>query len=162
MLKKIEVDKLMDMAPYLIYQRVNLIANAPGKFYFPIEPGYWYWLRQIRCKWNEVDAAGVVYNPGMFIEMRGSSRHRTYQDAPIPLRLISSPGGNGVNQVLPNLMTATGPASFKMIDEILPQRDNIEIYLTGHNVTPFPAFIDVLLVGYMIPDKSMVQFKGVN
>lgn len=162
MLKKIDVNKLTEIVPLFIYQRINLFANARGAFLYPIENGYWYWIRHIRCQWPEVDAAGVVYNPGMAIEIRGSARHREYQNAPIPLRLLSSPCGNGVRLTAPAGMTATGPTSFKIIDEMLPQRDNIELYFTGHNVTPFPAFIDVMLVGYMIPDKKMVQFRGIN
>lgn len=163
MLEKIAVDKLKDRFPFLIYQRINLIPNSRGPFFFVINSGYWYIIRHIRCQWAEV-AAGVApaFNPGMNIEIRGSGRHREYQNAPVPLRLLSSPCGNGVTLTAPAGMTATGTESVKMIDELLPQRENIEIYLSGHDATPFPAFIDILLVGYMIPDEKMVQFKGGN
>ncbi|MDD5688615.1 MAG: hypothetical protein PHE88_12375 [Elusimicrobia bacterium] len=162
MFKKIEVNKLPDMFPYLIYQRVPLFPGARGKFYFPIDAGYWYWLHHLRCKYPEVDAAGVVFNVGMNIEMRGSARHREYENAPVSLKLLTSPCGNGVQLFAPAGMTATGPTSHFAINEMLPRRDNIEIYFSGHNATPFPAFIDCVLVGYMIPDKRMEQFKGTN
>ncbi len=160
MLNKININDLREMFPYLIYQRILLPANARGQFFFPVENGYYYWLRHIRCKWPEVGAA--AFNQGMNIEIRGSARHREYQDAPVSLRLLSTPCGNGVALVGAAGMTATGPGSVKLIDEILFQRDNIEIYISGHNAVPFPAFIDILLIGYMIPDKRNVQFRGTN
>jgi hypothetical protein len=152
----------MDMFPFFIFQRVALIPNARGVFLYPIETGYWYWLRKILCKWAEVDAAGAVFIPDMLIEISGSSRHRSYQDNPVSLRLLSSPCGNGVNINVAGQMTATGPSSAIAIDELLPQRDNIVMHFSGNNATPFPAFINVCLVGYMIPDNKMIQFRGTN
>src|SRR4030043_269468 len=160
MYDKIKVNELMGMFPFFIYQRVALPATSVGKFLYPVEIGYWYWIRRIICKWAEVDTAGIVFNPGMLIEIFGSSRHRSYQNVPVSLRLLSSPCGNGVQINATGQMTATCPSSTKSINELLLQRDNIVMQFSGHNATPFPFFINVMLVGYMIPDRKMAQFRG--
>jgi hypothetical protein len=145
--------------PNYIYRRVNLVSGT-NYLLFPIEYGYWYWLRAVRAKWPEVDAAGAVFAPELFIEINEATR--VHQRAPVPLRLITSPASNGVQINAGGQMTATGPRAVKMLNEIRASRDNITIIITGQNATPFPAFVDILIMGYMIPDSEFINWRGSN
>lgn len=159
--KKINVDEIKGIFPFLIYQRINMIG-AKNRFLFPIEAGYWFFLRFIRAKWAELDAAAATFAPEINIEVVESAVHRVHQNNPFPFRLITSPASHGVQINAGGQLTATGPRREKTLDEMRPYRDNITLLLSGQNATPFPAFVDVAVVGYMIPDKSCVEWKGSN
>lgn len=158
---KIDVEKISGTYPLFIYRRLALPTDRVP-FFFPIDPGFWYWLRFIRAKWPEIDAAGATFAPELTIEIVESAVHRVHQNATFNLRLITSPASNGVQINAGGQMTATGPRSQKMLNEIRPQRDNITFYISGQNATPFPAFIDLVVFGYMIPDSALMQWKGTN
>ena len=162
MIGKIDIDMWRSVYPFFIYQQVALLPGHRGTLLFTIPQDYWYLMRRIICKAPELDAAGATFNPGLFIEIRGSSRHRDYQNAPIPIRHLSTPGQGGIQVTVAGQLTAAQPSSLVLIDEILPQYDNIEMYFSGNDVTPFPAFIDVVLTGHMVPDRYLSQWCGSN
>lgn len=147
--------------PNFVYQRINLIAGN-NWFLFPIDSGYWFWMRGIRAKWPEIDTAGLVFAPEIFIQINESSRNRVHQNAPVPIRLIATPASNNVQINATGELTATGVTSAKMLNEIRPARDNITFIITGQNATPFPAWIDIVVIGYMIPDADFAYWRGSN
>lgn len=161
LLELIDADRALTRWPFYIYRRVQMLGGK-NYFFFPIDRGYQYWFREIRAKWPEVDAAGVVFAPEIFIEIDESSYHRVHQNSPVPLRLITSPSSNGVQINAAGEMTATGPRMSKKLNEMRPTQDNIMITLSGQNATPFPAFVDVMIMGYMIPDTYYPEWEGTN
>lgn len=161
MIRKINVEEISGTFPLFIYRRIAL-ASARPPFFFAIDPGYWFWLRSLRAKWPEVDAAGVTFAPELNIEIIESSVHRVHQNTPVSIRLLCSPGSQGVQINAGGKMTATPVTGQKMLNEMRPFRDNITFYVSGQNTTPFPAFVDIVAIGYMIPDKRSIAWKGTN
>ncbi len=161
MFGKMNVRELRQVQPYFIYQRVSL-AGAKGVFLFPIDYGFWFWLRSITTKHPEIDAAAANFAPELAIEIRESGSQHNPQDInfPPPPRLFTTPGSNGVQINAVGRMTATAPKNVKSINSVHIHRDNIEMYITGQNAIPFPTVIDVLLQGYLIPFTDLAMWKG--
>lgn len=159
--EKIDVNEWKGTYPYIIYQRVNLVA-IKNPFFFLIETGYWYLLRHIRAKWAEIDAAGATFAPEISIEVIGSARHRVFQNNPIPLRHLTTPTSRGVQITGAGDMTSINPWRTIAFDDVRMHQDNITFLVSGQNATPFPAFVDLIVVGYMIPDNRFLQWKGTN
>lgn len=160
-MEKIDVNEMRDVFPYFIYQRVNMIG-AKNPFFFQVEYGFWYYVRRICARWPEIDAAGAVFAPEINIEFPESARHITHENMPYPLRIITTPGSHGVQIDLGNNLTANIPVKAFEQDIVLLQSDNITFWLSGQNATPFPAWIDILVIGYMIPDSEIDRWKGSN
>lgn len=155
------VKELKEIQPYWIYQRISLVAPK-GTFLFPVEYGFWYWLRFINTKYPELDAGAANFAPELAIEIRESGSLHNPQDVnfpPLP-RLFTTPGPNGVQINAGGLMTATGPKYQKAINSMHLHRNNIELYITGRSAIPFPTLIDICLMGYLIPDAHLLMWKG--
>lgn len=160
----VNVEEISGTFPLFIYRRISL-ATARPPFFFAIDPGYWYWLRFLRAKWYEQDSddPGLGLAPEINIEIVESSVHRVHQNAPVSLRLLCSPASSGC-QLTAFGHTATPATGQKILNEMRPFRDNITFYVTGQNLagTVFPAYVDIVCIGYMIPDKRSVAWKGTN
>src|SRR3990172_7712996 len=154
MLELIDVNKCCNRQPYMVYQRVT-IAGPKAYFMFPLDYGFWFFVRRFLVRWPEIDAAGAAFAPELRIEiMERAANHNQQQDA-IPLRLFTTPASNGIQVNAGGLLTSAGPKFSKLINHVLPSRDNIEIVITGQNGTPFPALVDIAIVGYLVPDSKL-------
>lgn len=160
MFEKLDIKKFSAVFPYLIYRRV--VLTGPGILLFPIDMGYWFWFRDMRAQSPEIDVAGVTFNEGLSFELIGSAVHRVYQDVPIPLRLVSTPASDGIQAFAGGQFTAASVSSTKKLNYMIPNRDNIQIRVTGQDATPFPATMDIVLCGYLIPDNAGIEWKGSN
>lgn len=161
LIDKIDVDKARGVQPYFIYRRLNLIAWK-NPFFFPIPDGYWYYIHRLYSQWPEVDAAGVVFAPEISIENPENSRHIVHENNPVPLRLFTTPAEHNTVINVAGLLTAMPPLPTINIDYVLPQHDNIQLYVSGQNATPFPAWIDIVICGYLVPDTRLPQWRGTN
>lgn len=158
MLDLSKFDILRDSQPYYIYKRVQL-TSPTGYFFNAIDYGFWYLLRRIHVQFPELNPAGAVVYPqlNMYMVERGSNK--IPQNVPIPFRLFCTPTAEGVRVNAANQLTATGPKNVKLINKVLPFRDNIELYISGQNPIGNPPFVDITTIGYLIPAKDFFMWQ---
>lgn len=140
-------------APYFVYRRLTLTAPTEH-FFFHIEYGFYYLLRELRVKYPEINTAGAVYGPQLEFKAVRRSTNTYFQDAPVPFNLICTPGSSGVQDSATNNLTATPPKNNKLLNILFPNRDNVELQVEGQNGTT-PTVCDIVLVGYLIPFESL-------
>lgn len=145
--------------PYFVYQRITLISPIEY-FFFHIDFGFYYLLRNLIVKYPEVDSTGAIFGPHLRFETVQRSTEQYAQDEPIPIELVSTPGSAGISINAAAQMTTQGPSSQKKFNVIYPHRDNIEIKISGQNGTT-PELIDIVAVGYLIPFNK-VNMWGEN
>lgn len=150
-------DTIRESQPFFIYKRVELTAPI-NYFLFTIEYGYWYFLRKIFSKYPEVDTAGAVFGPHLKVEAYQRGGNIWPQNNPVPLELFTTPGSAGVTMLATGEMTATGPKAAKFQNVVYPYRDNIELQISGQNLTT-PVQCDIMLQGYLIPVKSFAMWE---
>jgi hypothetical protein len=160
MLDKINSENASGIQPYFIYQRIAL--NAPKVFFlFPLDYGFWFVFRRILALWPERDAASTMVSELLIEINEQSSGHNLQQDA-FPVRLICTPGKDGVFPDVPSgRLTATSPKLQPFMNTVLPQRDNILISVSGQ-AAGFPVNIDLCVMGYLVPDAKLDMWKGAH
>ena len=161
LIDKIDVNNARQVQPYVIYRRINMITGK-NPLFFPIPYGYWYYIHRIYSQWPELDTAGLVFAPEISFENPENSRHIVHENNPVPIRLVTSPAEHNTQINAAGLLTAMPPLKTVDIDYVLPQRDNIQIYVSGQNATPFPAWIDIMMLGYLVPDVRLPHWRGTN
>jgi len=135
--------------PFFIYRRITL--NAGTEYFIEkIEQGFYYLLREIVVAYPELDVAGAVFGPELSFEMVQKAQDIFPQDEPIPFRLVSTPGNDGIQITAGGQLTATPVKSCKTLNVMYPEKDVITIKITGQNGVN-PAIIDIMLNGYLIP-----------
>lgn len=139
--------------PYFVYQRITLTSPVEY-FFYAIDYGFDYLLRNLIIKYPEVDNTGAIFGPQLSFEAVESAINRRVQNTPIPFNLVSTPGSSGVAVNAADQMTATGPKNQKKLNVLYPYRDNIEFRITGQNGTT-PELIDIVTVGYLIPKRDL-------
>ena len=151
------ISALRDSQPYYIYKRLTL--NSPYAYFFePIDYGFWYLLRKIYVKYPEND--GVLFGPHLRFETYQRAANKFPQNVPIPFELVSSPGSAGVSiDAATGNYTATPVKNAKNQNVVHPYRDNIELTVTGQNLTT-PQSIDIMLLGYYIPVQNLKMWSG--
>lgn len=150
------LEKKTFIQPLFIYYRVAT-TGIRGYFTHRLENGYAYIMRKILGKWAEVDAAGANFAPEIRFELfcRGIGKVHSTPEA-ITLRLQSTPGCSGVQLAAGGEVTATAPKSSPLMNILFPYSSTIEIEITGQNTAlPLPPWVDIVLVGYLIPEKSV-------
>lgn len=147
--------------PYYIYKRVQL-TSPEGYFLHAIDYGFWYLLRRVHVKFPEVDTAGAVFYPQLNLYAVERASNKISQNVPIPFRLIGTPASEGVTVTAGNQMTATGIKNVKLLNKVLPFRDNLEFYISGQNPIGDPPFIDVVCIGYLISDNELSMWNEVK
>lgn len=147
--------------PWFLYKRVPL-TTPTGYCFFEIEYGFWYLLRKIHIKYAEFNSVAALYGPRLSVEAILRGTNKVPQNVPIPFDLISTPNQSGVDiNVALGEMTATAPKASKMLNILYPFRDNVEFYVTGQNVPAgMPPFVDIMAVGYLIPESSFHMWEG--
>jgi len=158
-LEKLEVQR--DSQPFYIYKRV-MLTSPTGYFFHAIDYGFWYLLRRIHATFPELDPAGAVTYPQLEMYMVEKGSNKIPQNVPIPFRLFSTPGAEGVQVNAASQLKATGPKNAKLLNLVFPCRDNLEIYISGQNPIGNPPFIDIALIGYLVPAKEKAMWQGGN
>lgn len=159
MLDLSKFDILRESQPYYYYQRVQL-TSPEGYFFSAIDYGFWYLLRRVHVQFSEIDPAGAVFYPTLNVYFVERANNKIPQNVPIPFRLFCTPNGEGIQGNVANQLTATGPKNAKLQNVVYPFRDNIELYISGHNPIGNPPFVDIMLIGYLIPAKDFYMWEG--
>lgn len=160
MINLYDLDLLRDGQPWFLYKRVPT-TTPTGYCFFPLEYGFWYLLRKVNVKFAETNAAKTVFANSLNVEAILRGTNKIPQNEPIPFNLLSSPGSAGVSpSVSGQQQTATGVKNSKLLNTLYPFRDNIELYVTGQGGASLPAFIDIVCIGYLIPEKSFYMWQG--
>lgn len=155
-----ELDSLRESQPYYIYKRIEL--NTPtARFLHTIDYGFWYLLRKIHFKYPSVDVTGAIFGPNLRFETYQTAANKFPQNVPIPFELVGSPGSTGVTIDAAGNMTATPVLNAKLQNVVHPYRDTIDFRITGQNLTT-PTQIDIMLIGYYIPEKKLQMWSGQN
>ncbi len=132
--------------PMWFYRRIipaQLVEPIP----FLLDNGYYYDIIEIRAKWPQHEAVPVTTSPEIFISIYDSGRGNRRTAVPIPLRLISSPGNQGVLFNAAFMTAAQGPRNQSRLYVIHPLRGNMYIEIEGQNLIPSPPFIDLVVCG---------------
>ena len=153
-----DFDLLREGQPWFLYKRVSLV-DPVGYCFFPLEYGFWYLLRKVNMKYADTDVAGANRTNRLNVEAILRGTNKIPQNEPIPFDLLSSPGPAGVAPGAGGQLTATGVKTSKLLNTLYPFRDNIELYVTGQQ-TSLPAFVDIVCIGYLIPEKSFHMWEG--
>jgi hypothetical protein len=164
--------------PYFLGKRIR-VAHPREFFHFRIESGWNYLLRRIYIKYPDqysyVNDEVVFWencNP-VYIEFFKEYGIRAKQNAPIPVRLISTPAGNGNVQVFAEAapcdtsgfsvnMTCASPVSSKTLNILYVPNDIVNLQFTNMGWDSvyqkwYPEYIEFLAEGYYLRDKN---FQG--
>lgn len=150
--------------PYWIYRRYNTFGDASNKNYLfhKLDYGMNYLLRRILIK-----AAYNSFNYMPTINIIDTAKSKTKTPKPIPTNLTSTPGNEAtifiepVGDTFTPYSTAIPPISSKTLNYVFPAGYNLSMeIISPSNLGDQHVTIDVLLVGYYIPEKDIPMFKG--
>lgn len=166
----LDIDYLKQQVPAWFFRR--LTSNSINKyidFLIPIDWGYGYLLRSIKSKWRDVAGAGEPNSGHLDIKFIKTTRARELQNDYYPVRLISTPGENGVNFVAaPNpvdndifskCFAATPVKNVLILNYYYQYRETMYIKLLIGGLIEQDNYVDILLDGYYIPEKSLPLWK---
>lgn len=170
MLEPLDYDALRGQIPAYFYKRLNLNARPQEYFIIPIDYGYTYLLRSIRTKWSwKGGAIEIVTRNELEIFFIQQIADRTLQNQKYPARLISTPGESEVLAVpvpppaVPDAnpppfginFTATPVKNNIILNYYYQHREDLDLRLYINPVTSSDGYVDMLLIGYYIPDKNL-------
>lgn len=181
---KIDLDIARDVLPYFIYKRI-VVSSYREYFTFKIDYGFAYWLRAIRIKYPEQNPPVVSpfgfgsarpVSPDLKLEFFDNANFNARQPLPFSASLISSPGKDGCRAItysgsvmIPEPYSTSAepaPKSISNLNFLYRYGDIIRIDITGQNRQLFeetiwcPYFIDLLLIGYYVPQKTFEMYGG--
>lgn len=181
---RFNLDIAKNVLPYFIYKRIPVL-NYREYFTFKIDYGFGYWLRSVRVKYPERVPAdthlvpllpGVVYPQSRKIKLEffDNANFKARQPEPFSATLISSPGPDHCFTFAApspvdndgysiNFSAAPAPASISNLNFLYKYGDIIRIDITGQDrVSGYfaPDYIDMLLVGYYVPQETFIMYGG--
>ena len=172
-------DDLRQQVPVMQYKR--LVLNMPSTYKYVYTPklqyGYGFLLRNIMYKagygiWSN---GGTTYRANYFIEIVKNLNNIDMQNNPIPLDVIGTPGhctpsvdlyypspapydqdGYGLSMwALPQVKNNLILNIFYAYSEVVELKIS-----TDHNLSEqFKLYLDLLLFGYLIPEKSLSMWR---
>lgn len=182
MFELINVSEVAETQPYFYHERVDfqqppltvpITARLPyGYFNFKVDFGFFYLLRRIRvhyAQFNSVGGVHTVYMPALEIDIVEKALNTIPQNVPIPTPLFCTPGNEGVTIDPAGAgayaeLTATAPMSDKLINKVFPNGSNLEIFVRWNTLPPagtaFPMYAHIVLIGYLVPDKTIAMWGG--
>lgn len=145
-----DITQFQGIQPFFIYRQVALAGPISYMFY-ALDYGFYYLLRTIHAKYAENDGVTQFPDLNIFAVQKGAGKES--QNVPIPINLFCTPGNSGV--ILSGANTTAGiPKAAKLQNIVYPFRDNMEFQISGQ-AGGLPLFVDIMLIGYYIPVKSM-------
>lgn len=154
------------------YTRMEIVA-AQQTVLYQIPIGYAYMLERVLSKWPDRDAnPPTIAIPQVLVELTEVVRERSRQNVAYRLRLISTPAEPGVVvSAAPSPVdldnfgvefTATPVKKQEPVGGIIfAYGSNVELKVTGQQFvagTWRPQYVDIVLVGYSIPEKSLIMW----
>lgn len=173
-------DDYRQQIPYYYYKRFRTeigtipVANLPmnNLWSFRLTQGYTYLLRSYAAKWSgHQEGSPGDPLPDVLISFYNKIRATNYQTQPFPARLVTTPGGQGVwaaTAHAPVDQDAFGVVlTEKPLKNILTQNlfyqfnDNVymEINYPVTIVENEYTYLDLVLFGYLIPEKDLEMWK---
>ncbi len=156
------------------FQRFT-VAHPIEYFSFEVDPGFGYLLRAATVRWDTVNLANAI-SPTISLEFLAASSVFPRQPSPVLADLLGTPAGRFIERatVMPNGVAAIGPVlgtteidwprgSRKLLNFAFIENEVVQIKITGQSVQGgswTPAYIDVLLEGYNVPERSMAVWGG--
>lgn len=180
---KFNLDIAKNVLPYFIYKRIAL-AHFREYFSFKIDYGFGYWLRSVRVKYPEIaPALAGIYgtpagtekqSPKVKLEFFDNANYKARQPSPFTAELVSTPGSDRcysyaapspVDADIFNLNFSAAPAvkSISNLNFLYRYGDVIRIDITGQEAQSgqwTPDYMDLLLVGYYVPQSSFEMYGG--
>lgn len=158
---RVSLDVAGQVQPYFVYSRVSL-AVPRAYVLFSVPYGFNYLLRRVVSRWPERGAATI--DPSLSVELFNGASSRPRQVAPVPFGLFSSPAGDDVATVASPApggvsMTAAPLQSLRIVNIAFPYGDTVRLEVTGQ-VAGAPAWLDLVLMGYLIPESALALWKG--
>jgi hypothetical protein len=185
---RFNLDIAKKVLPYFIYKRIE-VGNFREYFTFKIDYGFGYWLRAIKVKYpfltqyynnvirSTVYASGGTEVPKLKLELFDNANFKARQPAAFTAELISSPNQGvciayqapqpadpGVPYLI-NFTAEPAPKSLSNLNFLYRYGDIIRVDITGQElVQPSniwgPPWLDILLVGYYVPQETFVMYGG--
>ena len=171
----IDTDEIGTSRSYWVGQRLDI--SHPIEFYsLTIDPGYIYLLRAVTVQWNTL-SAGVrpAPCPELALEFLAMSSIFPRQSSPVLASLLTTPAGRNLVYPLtqPNGQVSMAPAgpinwprgSRKILNFAFIENDTLQIKVSGQTLqggTWTPGYVDLVLEGYNIPEKSMSIWGGAS
>lgn len=152
-----ELDLTKETQPFFIYKRLEL-TEPTVYFFYQLDYGFWYLLRRVHTKYPELDSQGS-FGPTLRLEFYQMAQTKTPQNVPIPDVLFCTPSSRAVQIDPAGMTTATQPKNAKLQNIVYAFRDNIQIKVTGQDLTN-PKHVDIMLVGYQLPAGRRVMWEG--
>jgi hypothetical protein len=164
----IDIRESTKLFPYFIYKRLE-IKTAREFFFHKLDYGYGYFLRRLVARWPAFVYAGSTRSnsPELNFEFFDKSKHISRQIEPIPGNLMFTPGqdGDSIAESTPVDLDNYGynfpssqPKGFKLLNYFYMYGSQIELQITGQagmSGTQHPFFVDLLLSGYYLQEKSL-------
>jgi hypothetical protein len=165
----IRVNLTKQLQPYLIYLRTAL-THFREYINYTLPYGYGYLLRRVLANWPTVNPAGVKYSGNLRLEFMGVGTWKSRQIDPNPLSLFSSPAGQGDDLAGPGVrqyagvggavvFTSANRASWRILNYQYLFGDTFNLHVTGQDSID-PAYFDLVLHGYLIPERSLSMWQG--
>lgn len=165
-LNTLDIETLSTQWPQLIYKRLQTIG-APVKFLEPLPFGYGFILIDLRTQWAFKTDNDILL-PELKVEFKKTVGSKMLQALPYWLNHVSTPGNQDTveAQAEPspvdnnNFGVAFEAKSVKnqiRYNEYYQYREVIDLQLLydTHNALPTDQYIDIVLVGYYVPDTTL-------
>lgn len=163
--------KIKNASPFFIYKR--LLLDQYRVFYgYKINYGFVYLLHKLYCiypEWGYIDETLEVMCPDVGIEFYDVTAMKAKQTAPIPIRIISTPGSADVYTVTsPSAYDQEGfgvsargvPIKFsKTLNYMYAHNNNINLSVTCTLQRYITMYIDLMFEGYLIPETSLTYWS---
>lgn len=166
--KRIDVpeDIFKQPAPYFIYKRFKVAAGEPSKVFIQkIDDGYFFVVSNLIIR-NPISFPGNGGNlfRDVKIDIRSIDRNRVFNNEPLMVSLISSPGCNSVTHAAPAPVdndgfsvnfTAEGFKNCVNLNQIYIFSTSIYYTLYLDRILNADTYIDLLVRGYNVPENSI-------
>lgn len=150
--------------PYFVYERLALAARVYTVYQVPY--GYNYCLRRIVARWPLRNVLAGVIRDALLVEVVHTAANLRRQNDALPLTLITSPAGESeypaTEPSAPLGLSASAASlqSTKFLNYVAVFGDAIRLEIVPEAGTgaKCPEFVDVVLMGYLLPESSLAMW----
>jgi len=144
--------------PYFVFSRLSLAAPRVYDLY-TVPFGFNYLLRRVISRWDGI-VVGSLESYTLPVEIFNAAQQRARQNAPVPLPLVSTPGGDTTVAVEPSAPLGVSFVvlprhSAKIINIGFPYGDTVKLEVSTPFPAPVPTAIDIVLEGYLVPEQAL-------
>lgn len=169
-MKPLDYDALRGQIPAYFYKRLDLTLKPQEYFIIPIDYGFTYLLRSVRTKWSHDPRFAMPELRLYFIQQIAE---RPLQNQNYPANLICTPGNAGVQVFYVPVVVPPDPnpppfgVNFSAepvknditLNYYYQRREDLDLRIYFQPVSLGLGFVDILFVGYYIPDKNLDMWE---